>query len=135
MSASRPRGSIRAWFARVLAVATLFAGPPSALAQFEPDLRLTGPPAIVSQTARSHAWSVASDDAGNVHVVYFDTRDAGVGDIPPFYRRYDFATATWGAEQRVPGFPAANARYVAIAADCKGEVHVAWVHTVPGDRH
>lgn len=134
LAGGRPRGFVGSWLVACTLAGVMLPGGP-ALAQFGPDLRLTGPPGFVSQTARSHAWSVATDDAGNVHVVYFDTRDEGLGDVPPFYRRYDRATAAWEPEQRVPGFPAANARYVAIAADCKGEVHVAWVHTVPADRH
>ncbi|HKQ56459.1 MAG TPA: hypothetical protein VJY35_01210, partial [Candidatus Eisenbacteria bacterium] len=113
-------------------VATL-ATAPYAAAQFGPDFRLTGPPAFVSQTARSHAWSVAADDAGNVHVVYFDTRNAP--DVPPWYRRFDRALNAWGPEVRVPSLAQANTRYVAIAADCFGQVHVVWVHTVAGDQH
>jgi len=69
---------------------------PPARAQFGPDFRLTGPPFFVSQTARNHAWSVATDDLGNVHVVYFDARNGPLGDIPPYYRRYDLASHTWG---------------------------------------
>ena len=129
----RHRQTCLPFAAWVLAGAALVASPRPGLAQFGAELRLTGPPFFVSQTARSHAWSVATDDAGNVHVVYFDARNGG--DVPPFYRRYDRVTGVWGPEVRLPDFPTANARYVAIAADCHGQVHVAWVHTVSGDQH
>ena len=134
MRAARPhRLTCLPFAAWVLAGAALVASPRSAVAQFGADFRLTGPPSFVSQTAGSHAWSVATDNAGNVHVVYFDARNAP--DVPPFYRRFDVASSLWGPEVRLPDVPTANARYVAIAADCEGQVHVAWVNTVAGDQH
>jgi serine protease AprX len=105
-----------------------------ARAQFAADLRLTTPAGIASQTAASHAWSVASDDQDNLHVLYFDDR-GGAADIAPFYRRWDRATATWDAELRLPGFANAQCVSAAIAADPLGQVHVLWVHAVPGDQH
>ncbi|MGH7731816.1 MAG: hypothetical protein ACRENJ_11275, partial [Candidatus Eiseniibacteriota bacterium] len=136
MRASRPfRPASRSRSVCLAAGTMLVALALPARAQFGPDFRLTGPPFFVSQTAKNHAWSVATDDAGNVHVIYFDTRNGALGDVPPFYRRYDRALGAWDAEVRLPGFPTANARYVAIAADCLGRVHVAWVNTVAGDQH
>jgi subtilisin family serine protease len=107
---------------------------PAARAQFGPDFRLTGPPSIVSQVSPGNGWSVASDDQDNLHVVYFDAR-AGAADVAPFYRRYDKASAAWSAELRLPAFPNAQCRYVAVAVDPLGQVHVLWIHTVAGDQH
>ncbi len=121
-----------AWLLVALALAT-----PAlpARAQFGPDFRLTSPPSVVSQVARGNGWSVATDDEGNVHVVYFDTRNGPLGDVAPYYRRYDLALGVWGPEVRLPDIATAHTRYVAIATDREGQVHVVWVHSVPGDRH
>ena len=129
--AHRPVGRFALWTVALLSTLCLV---PSARAQFGPDLRLTGPPSVVSQTAPGNSWSVASDDQDNLHVVYFDAR-AGASDVAPYYRRYDKASATWGPELRLPAFPNAQCRYVAITADPLGQVHVLWIHTVAGDQH
>ncbi len=118
----------------VWVLAALVLTAPTAHAQFGPDFRLTGPPSFVSQTARGNAWSVATDDAGNVHVVYFDTRNGSL-DVAPYYRRYDRAQGTWSSEVRLPAAASSNTRYVAIAVDADAQVHVVWVSSISGDQH
>jgi subtilisin family serine protease len=116
----------------LLAVAFAAALAAPARAQFGPDQRLTTPPGFTSQTSESNGWTVASDDQDNLHAIFFDARN-GAGDVAPYYRRYDKATATWSPELRLPSFANAQCRYVAIAVDGYGQVHVLWVHAVPGD--
>ncbi|MBI1795440.1 MAG: S8 family serine peptidase [Candidatus Eisenbacteria bacterium] len=133
MAPHRAFAALRLRLTLGLAAASLLTAA-EARAQFGTDLRLTGPAGIVSQTATSNGWTVASDDQDNQHVIYFDARN-GAGDVAPYYIRYDKTSATWSSELRLPSFANAQCRAVAIAADGYGQVHVLWVHSVAGDNH
>ena len=88
--------------------------------QWLPDQRLTFDPAA-SQLSFNFAWSVAADEAGRVHVVWYDQRD---GNAQVYYKRSTDGGATWGPDVRLSDDPSPR-EHPALAA--AGEhVYVVW---------
>lgn len=88
--------------------------------QWQPDRRLTFDPAA-SQLSYNFAWSIAADDAGRVHVVWYDRRD---GNSQVYYKRSADGGATWGPDVRLSNDPAWR-EHPAIAAS-GNHVYVVW---------
>lgn len=84
------------------------------------DKRLTFDPGS-SQLSVNFAWSVAADEAGRVHVVWYDDRD-GVPQI--YYKRSLDRGATWTADTRLSHDPAPK-EHPAIAVS-GSSVYVVW---------
>ncbi len=85
------------------------------------DSRLTDNPAS-SLVTYNFAWSVAADDSGRVHAVWYDNRD---GAYEIWYRRSIDGGMTWDAETpltEADGF-ASEHPAIAVAGD---HVYVAW---------
>jgi hypothetical protein len=90
---------------------------------WEADRRLTSDPAE-SRLSFNFAWSVAADDAGTVHVVWYDTR----GGMPQVYtKRSQDGGGTWGPDTRLSSGAAAS-EHPAIAAS-GSDVYVVWHET------
>lgn len=87
------------------------------------DQRLTFDPAA-SQLSYNFAWSIAADDRGGVHVVWFDTRD---GSSQIYYKRSPDGGSTWGPDTRLSADPAGR-EHPAIAVSGLN-VYVAWHDT------
>ncbi len=91
-----------------------------ARSQWLGDQRLTFDPAA-SQLSYNFAWSIAADEAGRVHVVWYDQRD---GQPQVYYKRSTDGGATWGPDVRLSDDPSPR-EHPALAA--AGEhVYVAW---------
>lgn len=88
--------------------------------QWMEDRRLTFDPAA-SQLSINFAWSIAADEAGRVHVVWFDQRD---GNSQVYYKRSGDGGATWGPDVRL-SYDTAWREYPAIAAS-GDHVYVVW---------
>jgi hypothetical protein len=119
MNAINARG--RLWLPKFLAllfaIAVMWACTASA-AWFD-DMRLTFDPAA-SITPPNNSWAVAGDDAGNVHVVWFDSRD---GNPEIYYKMFD--GSTWSADERIT-FDGSTSDYPSVAAYGDRVVHVVW---------
>jgi hypothetical protein len=91
----------------------------SAHAAWLPDQRLTQDPAA-SRLSGSGARCVAADQLGNVHLVWYDSRN-----ITPqiYYKRFD--GALWSPDQQVTAAPA-SATNPCLAADSAGNLHLVW---------
>ncbi len=88
--------------------------------QWTPDRRLTFDPAA-SQLSYNFAWSIAADEAGRVHVVWYDKRD---GNSQVYYKRSADGGETWGPDVRLSE-DAAWREHPAIAAS-GNHVYVVW---------
>lgn len=88
--------------------------------QWTADRRLTFNPAD-SQLSYNFAWSIAADEAGRVHVVWYDKRD---GNSQVYYKRSADGGATWGPDVRLSS-DAAWREHPAIAAS-GNHVYVVW---------
>ena len=109
------------------AIAILISVPAlAAIPGWEEDRRLTRSGAS-STTSINFARSVATDEAGRVHVVWVE-EDAG-GAVP-FYKRSIDAGESWGPPIRL-GEGAAQAFNPSVAA-ARGSVYVAWQRNGPG---
>ncbi len=91
--------------------------------QSNSDRRLTFDPAT-SQLSFNFAWSVAVDDRGGVHVVWYDSRD---GSTQVYYKRSTDGGSTWGPDTRLSAGPASS-QHPAIAVSGMN-VYVAWHDT------
>jgi hypothetical protein len=95
----------------------------AALAQWEPDLRLTNDNAI-SYTSCNNCWSIAAS-GDTVHVVWYDARDGGYDSLQAYYKRSCDGGLTWGPDQRLS---ARHGRVLGTAIALSGStVHVVWV--------
>ncbi|MEK7829731.1 MAG: sialidase family protein [Acidobacteriota bacterium] len=88
--------------------------------QWTPDRRLTFDQAD-SQLSYNFAWSIAADEAGRVHVVWYDKRD---GNSQVYYKRSMDGGETWGPDVRLSEDPAWR-EHPAIAAS-GNHVYVVW---------
>jgi hypothetical protein len=92
---------------------------------WEDEVRLTEHPAT-ARLPYSNARAIATDQAGNPHVAWFESR-TGHNEI--YYKRFDgFA---WGPDQQLTSDGAAS-EYPALAMD-SGGVHVVWTDNRDGD--
>ena len=73
--------------------------------------------------------SLAIDTAGNLHVVWYNTRTT---DYQVYYRKYWAQGDTWGAELQLTSLTAGDAYRPALACDNSGNVHVGWYSTSAG---
>ncbi|HQR34673.1 MAG TPA: sialidase family protein [Blastocatellia bacterium] len=91
-----------------------------ARSQWTPDRRLTFDPAD-SQLSYNFAWSVAADEVGRVHVVWYDKRD---GNSQIYYKRSMDGGESWEPDVRLSTDPAWR-EHPAIAAS-GNHVYVVW---------
>ncbi|MFN0109330.1 MAG: hypothetical protein ACKVZH_10800 [Blastocatellia bacterium] len=91
-----------------------------ARSQWTPDRRLTFDSAD-SQFSYNFARSIAADEAGRVHVVWYDKRD---GNSQVYYKRSMDGGETWGLDVRLSEDPAWR-EHPAIAAS-GNHVYVVW---------
>ena len=73
-----------------------------------------------SITSPNNSWCVAADDAGNVHAVWYDSRD---GNAEIYYKMFD--GSTWSADLRLT-VDASTSDYPSVAAYGDRVVHVVW---------
>ena len=91
----------------------------SAMAQWEPDQRLTNDPASSMTAENSNTWTVAA--AGDtVHVVWTDSRD---GNDEIYYKRSTDGGTTWGGDVKLSTTGLAFGPSAAVAGET---VHVVW---------
>ena len=88
-------------------------------AQWLPEANLTNETGYDKYTSYNTAWCVAADTAGDVHVVWYDSRGATWPQIH-WMERVD---TTWSGDTVIVGF---NSRYPCIVADPFGDVHLVW---------
>jgi len=103
-----------------------------AFAQFLPDQRLTNDGAE-SYTTNNNAWAVAAS-GNNVHVVWFDRRNANVGNpwnFEIYYKRSTDAGKTWGNDVQLTNDTARS--YFPAVAVRRDTVNVVWQDYRPGD--
>ncbi len=91
----------------------------SALAQWQPDQRLTNNTAL-SYTSQNSAWCVAAT-GDTVHAVWYDYRD---GNSEIYYKRSTDGGATWGSDTRLT-YDASVSRYPSVAV-AGAAVQVVW---------
>jgi len=93
-------------------------------AQWQPDFRLTDVPGM-QVTCLNYAWAIAADPSGNIHVVWWDGRDAP----DPYYRWWVIANQTWDYESNLDEYavlPSWEVGAPALASDPFGNIHVVW---------
>lgn len=90
---------------------------------WEQDRRLTSSPGE-SLLSFNFAWSVAADDRGMVHVVWYDNRG---GNSQVYYKRSTDGGTTWEPDLRLSTDPASR-EHPAIAV-WSGNVYVVWHDT------
>jgi hypothetical protein len=103
----------------LIVLAGLAAGVHPAGAAWFDESRLTHDDAT-SYMPPNNSWAVAGDDAGNVHVVWFDMRD---GNAEIYYKRFD--GSAWTPDERLT-FDDATSGDPSVAAYGDGVVHVVW---------
>ena len=96
-------------------------------AQWEPEVRLTFNDST-SQTSLWNAWCVASNPAGNVHVVWYDNRE---GDYEIYYKRSTDYGANWGQDTRLT-FDSHGSWHPSVAAS-DSNLHVVWYDNRDGN--
>ncbi|GEM_PF-2002166 len=75
-----------------------------------------------------YQWTVATDTAGNVHLVWYDNR---TGRNQVYYRKWSKSSGTWGPITQITN--QLNPVYrPAVACDYSGNVHVVWYHSSSG---
>jgi hypothetical protein len=87
------------------------------------DTRLTSA-AGASELSKPNARCLAADGLGNLHAVWFDTRD---GNSEIYYKKYD--GTSWGPDERLTTTGNAS-EYPALAVDDSNRVHVVWQELV-----
>ena len=87
---------------------------------WEPDRRLTYDYAV-SQLSYHFTRSVAADNAGRVHVVWYDTRD---GDPHIYYKRSTDNGTTWGPDVRLSDAPGPQEQPAIVVSG--SSVYVVW---------
>ena len=94
--------------------------PHSALAQWEPDQRLTDDPASSRTAENSNTWTVGAG-GDTVHVVWTDNRDSN-DEI--YHQRSTDGGMTWGSDQRLTN--ADRRSWCPSVAVAGAKVHVVW---------
>lgn len=116
---ARGRHAVAIVAAAGLAIAMALAWISGASAGWFEEARLTFDDAA-STTSPNNSWCVAADDAGNVHVVWYDMRD---GSAQIYYKMYD--GSIWSADLRLT-VDGSTSNYPAVAACGNRVVHVVW---------
>ncbi len=82
----------------------------------------------IISTAPSRATSIATDSAGDVHIVWADSTyyDGAGTDWDIFYIRWDASTSTWTTTEVVSTESTGNSWATSIVTDSAGDVHIAW---------
>jgi ribosomal protein L31 len=79
-------------------------------------------------TGYSYYPSIATDDLGNVHVVWTDETDylSAGGDYDIFYKLWNATSSSWTTTEVVSTESTADSEFPSIATDSSGDLHIAW---------
>ena len=105
----------------------LLCTPAVVYAQWGPDVRLTYNDSV-SQTCSNNGWSVAATPEGNVHVVWYDSRD---GNPEIYYKRSTDWGVGWSPDTRLT-FNSQASRFPSVSVS-GSTVHVIWYDTRDGN--